>query len=279
MSRVPSVNSGNDRTRVSVSFPATASGIKLPAVILIPRKNPLKNFDVPQNVRVVYGSSGTFNSNLIEKELIKQVLTPYRRQKELRELNVVLDNATCHTSAKAKKAFNKARIQTSFLPSRLTSMLQPADVSWMRPLKVAYQAKWSQWIVGNPHTFTLAGNLRSPGNFQPINSLLSLIIDKTPISKKGYANVIRWISEIWSDFDSQVIVDSFDKCGITTNDPTAYHKQLRHFVRTNELIEDLIDDEGIEDFEGFDDQPDFYAEVDDDNEESEMSEDDEEEEE
>ena len=41
--RVEAVTSGQQKTRVSVCFTATASGKKLKPVILIPRKAPLKN--------------------------------------------------------------------------------------------------------------------------------------------------------------------------------------------------------------------------------------------
>ena len=32
----------------------------------------------------------------------------------------------------------------------------------------------------------------------------------------GYVKVIKWISDIWSDFPSDLIVRSFDSCGITS---------------------------------------------------------------
>ncbi len=56
----------------------------------------------------------------------------------------------------------------------MTPLLQPADVSWMRPLKVAYFKKWNHWLVHAPKAFTASGNVKSP----------------------GYAKVITWISEI-----------------------------------------------------------------------------------
>ena len=55
---MPEVTTGNQNTRVSMSFTAAAIGKKLPPLILIPRKNPLKHFVPPQNVLVVYGTNG-----------------------------------------------------------------------------------------------------------------------------------------------------------------------------------------------------------------------------
>ena len=44
---------------------------------------------------------------------------------------------------------------------------------------------------------------------------------------------------------------SFDQCGITTQNMTNYGSQLRHFVRSNELVEnvDLTDEANHEIFE------------------------------
>ncbi len=68
---MPWINTGNERTRVSVAFCASAAGHKLTPIILIPRKKPLKNFVPPNNVRVVYGTSGTFNNLVIDEEFVK----------------------------------------------------------------------------------------------------------------------------------------------------------------------------------------------------------------
>ena len=57
-----------------------------------------------------------------------------------------------------------------------------------------------------------------------------------------YAKVIEWISEIWSDLDSSSIANSFDQCGITSKDTAAYSSQLRHFLRTRQLVDEIEPD-------------------------------------
>jgi hypothetical protein len=47
--RVRATTSGNERTRISAAFSATASGIKLPIYMIIPRKTDLPNFSPPNN--------------------------------------------------------------------------------------------------------------------------------------------------------------------------------------------------------------------------------------
>ena len=76
------------------------------------------------------------------------------------------------------------------IPPRLTNILQPADVSWMKVLKQQYKDLWNDWMLNAPKTFTASNNLRSP----------------------GFALVITWISQIWSNFsiDNHLfIVDLF----------------------------------------------------------------------
>ena len=65
------------------------------------------------------------------------------------------------------------------MPKRLTNLLQPADVSWMRVLKGAFRNKWQYWMINGEHAFTKARNMRSP----------------------GFALEIQWISEIWDALD------------------------------------------------------------------------------
>lgn len=52
--RVKAVTAGAEKSRLSVIFGASADGKKLPALVLIPRKRQLENFDVPDNVIVAY---------------------------------------------------------------------------------------------------------------------------------------------------------------------------------------------------------------------------------
>jgi hypothetical protein len=47
---VKSVTSGKERTKISCAFCASANGEKLPVLVLIPRKTPIKNFTPPDNV-------------------------------------------------------------------------------------------------------------------------------------------------------------------------------------------------------------------------------------
>jgi len=196
---------------------------------LIPRKNPLKNWVPPDNVEIVYGSKGTFNESVITEHFIPKILVNHKNEKRMQRLHLIFDQAPCHTTARAKANFMNASINVHWVPKRMTSFLQPADVAWMRPLKCAYFLKWNNWLINAQKAYTKAGNRKSP----------------------GYAMVVEWISQCWQELDTSVIVRSFDQCGITSRNMANYGSQLRHFLRNNELVDeiDLLDQANDEIFD------------------------------
>ena len=52
--RVKATTAGSEKTKISCAFTASADGVKLPCLILIPRKKPLANFVCPDNVVIHY---------------------------------------------------------------------------------------------------------------------------------------------------------------------------------------------------------------------------------
>ena len=126
---------------------------------------------------------------------------------EFENIHLLIDQAPCHVTQKVKEAFSDRNSSLLFIPKRMTNILQPADVSWMRPIKHAFQVKWNDWLINEPKSFTKSGNMKSP----------------------GYEKVINSISEIWQDFDPDPIKRSFDQCGITSNNSDQFHNQLKHF--------------------------------------------------
>ena len=96
--RVKSVTTGGGRVRVSAAFTATASGIKLPILVLIPRKTPLPNFQPPPNVCIIYKQSATFDQHVI-CQYLDTIIKPYMISKDFDKLAILLDSAKCHSTA------------------------------------------------------------------------------------------------------------------------------------------------------------------------------------
>ena len=139
---------------------------------------------------------------------------------ELDTINLMLDQAPCHSTSKVKNASAERNSKLIFIPKRLTCLLQPADVSWMRSLKHSFELKWTDWMTNSEKSFTKSGNMKSP----------------------GYANFIQWISEIWQEFDSDLIKKLFSLCGITSSQTNEYHNQLKHLILNKNLVEDVTED-------------------------------------
>ncbi|CAF1042361.1 unnamed protein product [Brachionus calyciflorus] len=97
--RINAKTAGCEKTRLSLAFGASAKGSKLPLVILIPRKRPLKDFEPPSNVIVVYKKSATFDATTVKNGFVQRSLLPTIMRKGQRKPRLYLDSATCHKKA------------------------------------------------------------------------------------------------------------------------------------------------------------------------------------
>ena len=85
-------------------------------------------------------------------------------------------------------------------------------------LKKEYHSKWNEWFLYAPKSTTDQGNIKSP----------------------GYIQVIEWLNELWTKFEKNSIVDSFQRCGITSQNHL--HTALAQMLSTNNPFPDYIDD-------------------------------------
>lgn len=162
-----------------------------------------------------YKTGATFNEDVIV-EYIDRVLCPYAQLKGFKKLYFIFDSAKCHLTNKVKEHLELKNIEAIYVPPRLTNLLQPADVAWFGAIKNVYHQSWSNWFLYDDKLKTPAGNLRSP----------------------GYAKVIDWLSDIWSEFSKQILIDSFDSCGITSKN--SLHSNLNFMLQSNRIISDYI---------------------------------------
>ena len=70
--RVPATTSGNEKTRISITYAASARGYKFKPIIINPRVNPIPDFTQPNNVLITYLKSGSFNEKV--KQLLKLLI-------------------------------------------------------------------------------------------------------------------------------------------------------------------------------------------------------------
>ena len=199
----------------------------------------IKDFNPPSNVIIFYGTQGNFNDEIISNVFFNRVIDPFIRTNELENVYLLIDQAQCHTTSKVKQVCTDRNVNLIHIPKRMTNLLQPADVSWMRPFKHAFQERWNNWFINVTNT----GNMRSP----------------------GYSVVITWLSEIWQEMTPEIIRKSFDQCGITSVQNGDLHNRLRHYVLKKQMVEDVIDENEddnlgfmtIEEFESSNESVDF----------------------
>ena len=145
---------------------------------------------------------------------------------------LVWDSAPCHQTPSIEEKLIQCKTRTILVPPNMTGLLQPADVCLFRSFKLFFRRRYMDWFVNEPKSFTNFGNLRSP----------------------GYAAVVEWVSDIWRNLDEQLIFNSFDLCGITSQNNL--HKVLNNIYKTEQLLGEIVET----DVEA-DDEADFRVEL------------------
>ena len=85
-----------------------------------------------------------------------------------------------------------SKIDTVIIPGGCTKYIPAPDVVWNKPFKAKVTEQYDEWMAGQVHSFTAAGNMRG-----------------APRKK-----IVKWILEAWDSLDSGMIVASFKSCGL-----------------------------------------------------------------
>jgi len=85
-------------------------------------------------------------------------------------------------------------------------------------LDESFEKRWNVWLINALKAYTASDDRKSPGN----------------------AQVNTWVSEVWQELGPLLIARTFNKCGITSRNLAGYSSQLRHFVRKNMFVDDVV---------------------------------------
>ncbi len=85
----------------------------------------------------------------------------YKNHNRFQSIDFMFDKAPCYTTQRSRTTFASASIDIKWIPKRMTPFLQPADQSWMRPIKLANGRKWNNWLRTATKAHTPAGNMKS----------------------------------------------------------------------------------------------------------------------
>uniref|UniRef100_A0A147BK75 Putative transposase n=1 Tax=Ixodes ricinus TaxID=34613 RepID=A0A147BK75_IXORI len=176
-------------------------------------------------------------------EWVRRIWGPNRD--DVRRL-LVLDQAPIHKTDAARKAIAAKDTDVVFVPGGCTSIVQPADISWMKPFKDSLRETWASFIQAG--AVTPKGNLKKPSR----------------------QDVMNFVSKAWAAVSEEVVARSFKRCGISTaldgSEDGELHERLASAVPPSaalpttsnsvreEVVDLLFDSESDCSFDGFDDE-------------------------
>ena len=182
-----------DKKGFTVALAATASGEKLPAVILFKEragvlgKRVKSKLTVPNNVRV----RASTNCWMTREEYHHWLAHVYKDEDEPRLL--VVDSYKPHVSDESREiVVNQCNSSLVIIPGGCTSIAQPMDRSVNKPFKDNMRESWTSWMKMDQPT-TKMGNLKQPTR----------------------QDVIDWVSKAWASIRIEIITKSFLNCGIS----------------------------------------------------------------
>lgn len=175
------------------------------------------------------------------QEWIRRVWGP--NADDVRRL-LVLDQVPIHKTEAAREALYARDTDVALIPGGCTSILQPADVSWMKPFKDALRERWA--------TFFRVGELTPKGNAK----------------KPSRQNVVDFVAE--ASLSEDTVRRSFKRCGISTSldgtedgelndrlasvDDAAAAGPGEHESLVDEALELIFDSDSDVSFNGFSDE-------------------------
>uniref|UniRef100_A0A4D5RYT6 Putative pogo family transposase n=1 Tax=Ixodes scapularis TaxID=6945 RepID=A0A4D5RYT6_IXOSC len=194
-----------------------------------------------ENVRVTCSRNGWMTTPVF-LEWVRRVWGA--NKDDVRRL-LVLDQAPIHKTEAAREALDGKETDVVFIPGGCTSILQPADVCWMKPFKDALRNRWSSFL--REGAVTAKGNLKKPSR----------------------QDVVSFVSEAWASLSEEAVLTSFKRCGISTRLDGSEDGELNHRLASvsdepamgpearesivDEVVQLVFDSDSDESFDGFSD--------------------------
>jgi len=156
---------------------------------------------------------------------------------ERRRSLLVFDSFEAHMTDRVKRALKRENMNLAVIPSGLTSILQPLDISLNKPFKDGVRKRWMEWMANGIHELTATGGRQK----KPSEEL-----------------ICSWIVDAWHEIPTDMIESSFLICGVTNRlDGSEDHLV---YETNDELVNDdtfaremfMSDSKSESEFEGFD---------------------------
>lgn len=173
----------------------SADGSMLVGYIIFKGLKKPPNCVYPPNLVAVASKSGTMNTELMADyvdKIIKPVVSRHNGESLL-----LLDQFRAHSTGPVMEKFRSLNVKPLLIPGGFTHCLQPLDVSINKPLKEAFKAEWSRWMITTKPDWTRGGNRQRP----------------------SYQVTVDMLSRALAAISSESIRGSFVACGLAEMAP------------------------------------------------------------
>ena len=146
----------SSKTATSLMFTGTAAGERLPVYVVYKSKELHEQWteNGPPGTRYNRSKSGWFDSNIFE-DWFKTVILTWAKNLEGPKV-VIGDNVSSHFNSNVLELCRKHNIRFVCLPANSTHFLQPLDVAFFGPLKIAWKKILTAWKeISKNRTLTL----------------------------------------------------------------------------------------------------------------------------
>lgn len=215
---VKSKTTGNEKMRFTVVLTALSSGRKLRPMLIFKNLKNVPKGNFPPECVITVAKGGSMTTTLME-QYVDSVWRTRPGSIFRNPALLVLDKHRSHTHDTTVQAF-KSRQNTKchFIPGGMTSLLQPCDLSWNKPMKSRVRQLWSEWLEHGEQQFTRTGKRK----------------------RASYDTVAGWIVKAWDELSPDLIKASFVHCGITDHpDQDKLHSSLKTLLETGEVADDI----------------------------------------
>lgn len=228
---------GHEKTHFTVILSCTASGEKLPPMVVFKLKNQPRE-KLPAGVFIEVNEKGWMNTDL----MMKWLSTCFSRRPDgffkNKKALLVMDSMKAHICPEVKAVVSRQNCIPAIIPGGLTKLAQPLDIAVNHTFKNELRKLWEEWMSSGTHSFTNTGRMR----------------------RASYAQVCQWVKVAWLRVTAEVIQSGFRKArlwqynNIPDPESDANSDPEPGLEKPNSCINELFEtDTEDTDFEGFED--------------------------
>uniref|UniRef100_A0AAQ4RF46 HTH CENPB-type domain-containing protein n=1 Tax=Gasterosteus aculeatus aculeatus TaxID=481459 RepID=A0AAQ4RF46_GASAC len=182
---------GHERTHFTCVLSCTASGLKLPPMVIFKRVTmPKEKF--PKGIAVKVNKKGWMIERLMKKWLNECYGKRPGGFRHRKRALLVLDSTRAHMTDSVKAAIKMTNTIPAVIPEGTRKYLQPLDISVNRAFKLALRVQWEAWMTSSKKSFAETGRMR----------------------RATFSQVCQWILTAWSNVKESTITDAFQKAGL-----------------------------------------------------------------